>query len=151
MIKSSSVFIQSCPTLQLNGLQHIRLPCPSPTPGDCSNSCSLSRWCHPTISYSVVPSPPTFNLSQHQGLSNESVLRIRWPKYWSFSLSISPFNEYLGLISFTIDWFDLHAVEGTLKVFSNTTIKSINSLAFSFFYGPTLTTIHDYWKNHGFD
>ena len=61
------------------------------------------------------PSPPTFNLSQHQGLSSESVLRIRWPKYWTFSFSISPSNEYPGLISFRIDWFDLLAVQGTLK------------------------------------
>ena len=61
------------------------------------------------------PSPPTFNLSQHQGLSNESVLPIRWPKYWSFSFSISPSNEYSGLISFRMDWLDLRAAQGTLK------------------------------------
>ena len=61
------------------------------------------------------PSPPTFNLSQHQGLFQESVLCIRWPKYWSFSFSISPTNEYSGLISFRIGWFDLLAVQGTLK------------------------------------
>ena len=61
------------------------------------------------------PSPPTFNLSQHQGLFSESVLRIRWPKYWSFSFNINPFNEYSGLISFRIDWLDLLAVQGTLK------------------------------------
>ena len=61
------------------------------------------------------PSPSTFNLSQHQGLSNESVLHIRWPKYWSFSFSISPSNEYSGLISFRIDWLDLLAVQVTLK------------------------------------
>ena len=61
------------------------------------------------------PSPPTFNLSQHQGLSNESALHIRWPKYWSFSFSIRPSNEYSGLISFRIDRFDLLEVQGTLK------------------------------------
>ena len=65
---------------------------------------------HPLLSPS-----PTFNLARHQGLSNESVLCIRWPKYWCFSFSISPFNEYPGLISFRIDWFDLLAVQGTLK------------------------------------
>ena len=61
------------------------------------------------------PSSPTFNLSQLQGFSNESVLRFRWPKYWSFSFSISPCNEYSGLISFRMDWFDFLAVQGTLK------------------------------------
>ena len=61
------------------------------------------------------PSPPAFNLSQHQGLSNESVLCIRWPKYWSLIFSISPSNEYSGLISFRMDWFDLLTVQGTLK------------------------------------
>ena len=61
------------------------------------------------------PSPPAFNLSQHQGLSNESALRIRWSKYWSFSFSISPCNEYSGLISFRMDWVELLAVQGTLK------------------------------------
>ena len=61
------------------------------------------------------PSPSTFNRSQHQGLSNESVLCIRWPKYWSFSFSISPSNEYTGLISFRMDWLDLLAIQGTLK------------------------------------
>ena len=66
---------------------------------------------HPLLS----PSPLAFNLSQHQGLSNESVLRIRWPKYWSFSFSITPSNEYSGLISFRMDWLDLLAVQGTLK------------------------------------
>ena len=61
------------------------------------------------------PFPPAFNLSQHQVFSNESVLCIRWPKYWNFSFSISPSNEYSGLISFRIDWFDLLAVQDTLK------------------------------------
>ena len=83
--------------------------------------------------------------------SNESVLCIRWPKYWSFS--ISPSNEYSGLISFRVDWLDLPAVQGTLsRVFSNTTVeKIINSSVLSFLYSPTLTSIHDYWKNHSFD
>ena len=61
------------------------------------------------------PSPPTFNLSQHQIFSNKSFLCIRWPKYWSFSFNISPSNEYSGLISFSMDWLDLLAVQGTLK------------------------------------
>ena len=77
--------------------------------------------------------------------SNESVLHIRLPKYWSVSFSISPSNEYSVLISFRIDCFDLLAVQGTLWVF-----KSINSSAFSLLYGPTLISIHDHWKNHSF-
>ena len=103
-------------SLRPHGPQHARLPCPSPTPEAYSNSHPLSPWCHPTISSSSLsPSLPAFNLSQHQGLSNESVLCIRWPEYWSFSFSISRSNEYLGLISFRIDWLDLHAVQGTVK------------------------------------
>ena len=74
---------------------------------------------------------------------NVSILRIRWPNYWSLSFSISPSNEYSGLISFRIDWFDLLAVQGILK--------SLLLSALSFLYGPTLTSIHDYWKNHSFD
>ena len=95
--------------------QYVRLPCLSPTSGDHPNPCPLCWWCHPTISSSVDPSPPTFNLSQHQGISNESVLHIRWPKYWSLSFSISPSIEHSRLISFRIDWFDLLAVWRILK------------------------------------
>ena len=84
--------------------------------------------------------------------SSESVLHIRWPKDWSFSFSISPSNEYSGLISFRIDWLDLLAAQGTLKSLLPTPqFKSVSSLALSFLYGPTLTSIHDYWINHNFD
>ena len=80
------------------------------------------------------PSPPAFNLSQHQGLSNESVLHIRWPNYWSFSFSISPSNEYSGLISFRIDWLDLLAIQGTLKsLFQHHSSKGSNLRCSSFF------------------
>ena len=96
-------------------LQYTRLPCPSPTPRAYSDSWSVSRWSHPTISschpllllLTIIPSNRVF--------SDESVLCIRWPKYWSFSFSISPSNEYSGLIFFRMDWFDLLAVQGTLK------------------------------------
>ena len=97
-------------------LQHTRLPCPSPTPGAYSNSSPSHRWCHPTISSlcrpllllpSIFPSIRVF--------SNESVLHIRWPKYWSFNFSISPSKEYSGLISFRMDWLALLAVQRTLK------------------------------------
>ena len=79
----------------------------------------------------------------------ESVLRIRWPKYWSFSFSISPSNEHSGLISFRIDWFDLLVSTGLSRVFSNTTVWKHQF--FSLPSGPTLTSTHDYWKNHSFD
>ena len=83
--------------------------------------------------------------------SNESALHIRWPKYWSFSFSIIPSNEYSGLIVFRIDWFDLIAVQGTLKSSPAPQFKITNSLALSFLYGPALISIHDHWKNHSFD
>ena len=83
--------------------------------------------------------------------SNESALCIRWPKYWSFSFSISPSNEYSGLISFRIDWFDLLDVQETLKSLLQDQFESINSLTLSLLYGPTLNAIRDYWKNHRFD
>ena len=93
-------------------------------------------------------------LSRFRVFCKGLVLYIRWPRYWSFSFSISPSNEYSGLISFRIDWFDLLAVQRTSlhsKESSPTHFKSINSLVLSFLYGPTLTSIHDYWKNHSFD
>ena len=82
--------------------------------------------------------------------SNESVLCIRWPKYWSFSFNINPSSEYSGLISFRMYWLDLLAVQGTLKSLLQHH-KSIYSFTLSFLYSPTLTSIYDYWKNHSFD
>ena len=79
--------------------------------------------------------------------SNESVLCIWWPRYWSFSYTISPSSEYSGLISFRMDWLDLLAVQGTLESSPTPQFKSINSLMLSFLYSPTLTSIHDYWKS----
>ena len=83
--------------------------------------------------------------------SNKSILGIRWPKYWSFSFNISSSNEYSGLISFRMDWLDLLMVQGTLMSLLWHHKQSINSLVLSFLYGPTFTSIHDYWKNHSFD
>ena len=83
--------------------------------------------------------------------SNESALDIKWPKYWSFSFCISPSNEYSGLISLRIDWFDLLSVKDSQESSPTPQFKSINSLALSFLYGPTLTSICNFWKNHGFD
>ena len=119
------------------------------TLGACSNSYPLSRWCHSTILLchplllpSIFPSNRVF--------SNESVL-IRWPKYWSFSFSISPSKEYSELISFRIDWFDLLALQGTFKSLHQHHSSKASILRCSAFFSPTLTTIHDYWKNHSFD
>ena len=103
-------------SLRPHGLYHTRVPCPSPTPGACSNLTSIESvipsnhliFCHPCLLLpSIFPSIRVF--------FSESVLHIRWPKYWSFSFSSSPSNEYSGLISFRIDWFDLLAVQGALK------------------------------------
>jgi len=100
-------------SLQPHGLQHTMPLCPSPTPGAYSNSCILS---HPTISSSVIPFSTSLQSFPASGsFSNESVFQIRWPKYWTFSFSISSSNEYSGLISFRMDWLDLLAVQGTLK------------------------------------
>ena len=90
-------------------------PLYQPTPRAYSNSCPLSRWCHPTISSSVIPFTSCLQSFPASGSSSESVLHIRWPKYWSFSFSISPPKEYSGLISFRMDWLNLLAVQGTLK------------------------------------
>ena len=98
-----------------HGLQHARPPCPSPTLGIYSNSCPLSQWRHPTISSSVILLLPPSIFPSIRVFSNESVLCMRQPKYWSFSFSISPSSEYSGLISFRMDWLDLLAVQGTLK------------------------------------
>ena len=128
-----------------------RPPCPSPIPGVYTNSCPLSQWCHTTVSSSVVP---IFHLQSFPDqclfffffllyntvlvvFSNESALRVRWPKYWSFSFSISPSNEYSVLISFRIDWFDLLAVQGLLRVFSSTTFGKHQ------FFGAQ----HSLWSN----
>ena len=141
-------------SLRPHGLQHARLPCPASL--SIINSRSLLKsisielvmpsnhltLCRPLLLPSIFPSIKVF--------SNESVLCIRWPKYWSFSFSISPFNEYSGLISFRMDWLDLLAVQGTQESSPTPQFKSINSLVFNFLYHPTLRSIHDYWKNHSF-
>ena len=100
--------------------------------------------CHPLFLLpSIFPSIRVF--------STESTLHMGWPKYCSFSLSTSPSNEHPGLISFRENsWTSLESKELS-RVFSNTTVESINSLALSLLYGPTLTSIHDYWESHGFD
>ena len=94
------------------------------------------------------PSPPALSLSQNQDLFQWISSSYQSPKYWSFSFTIGPSSEYSGLISFRIDWFDLLAAQESSPA---PQFESINSLAFSLLYGPTLTSIYDYWKNHSFD
>ena len=112
--------------------QHTTPPCPSPTPGIHPNPCPLSRWCHPKISSSCRPLLLLIStFPSIRVFSNESALHIRWPKYWSFSFSISPSNEHPGLISFRMDWLDLLAVQGTQESSPTPQFKSINSSALS--------------------
>ena len=101
--------------------------------------------CHPLLlPPSIFPSIRIF--------SNEMILRIRWPKDWSFSFSISPSNEHPGLISFRMDWLDLLAVQGTLQSLLQNQSSEVSILWYSvFLYSPILTSIRDYWKNHSFD
>ena len=145
-VQFSSV-AQSCPTLRPHGLQHARL------------SQSLLKLtsiklvmpsnhfilCRPLLLLpSIFPSIRVF--------SNESVLRIRWPKFWSFSFSISPSNEYSRLISFRIEWFGSPCSPRDSQESSPTLqFKSINTSALSLLYGPTLISVHVYWNNHSFD
>ena len=126
--------------------QHARPACPSPTPGVHTNSCPSSRLilCRPLLL--LPPIPPSIRV-----FSKESTLHLRWPKYWSFSFSISPSNQHPGLISFRMDWLDLLAVQGTLKSLLQHHSSSTNSSALSFLHSPTLTSIHDHWKNHSLD
>ena len=102
-------------SLRPHELKHARPPCPSPTPGIYPNSCPSSWWCHPAISSSVIPFSSCPQSLPASGSSNESTLYMRWPKYWSFSFSISPSNEHSGLISFRMDWLNVFSVQGTLK------------------------------------
>ena len=102
------------------------------------------------LTHPLLSTSPAFNLSQHQGLSNESVLQIRWPKHWSFNFSISPSSECSGLIFFRIDCLISLLPKGLSRVFF-ITIKNINSSTLSLLYSPILKSIHVYWKNHSFD
>ena len=133
-----------------HGLQHTRLLCPPLSPRVCSKSYPSSLWCSLTISSSAapfsfclqsLPASGSFPMNQLFTSAGQSI--------WSFS--ISPSNEYSGLISFRIGWFDLLAIQGTLKTPPAPQFESINSLVLSLVFCPTLTSIHDYWKNHSFD
>ena len=137
-------------SLRPHGLQHTRLPCPSLISWSLLKLMSIESvmpsnhlilFCPLLLLPSVFPSIKLF--------FSELALRIRWPKYRSFS--ISPSNEYSGLISSRIDWFHLLAVQGTQESSPMPQFKRISFLMLSLLYGPTLTSIHDYWKNHSFD
>ena len=144
---------KSCLTLGPHGLQHARLPCPSLSPRICLNSCPSSRWCHSTILSSVVPFSSclqSFSASRSFLVSHFFTLGGQSTGV-SLSLSISPSNEYSWLISFRIDWFDLSAVQGTLKSLLQHHSSKASILQCSPFFSPALTSIHGYWKNHSFD
>ena len=100
--------------------------------------------CHPLLL--LPPIPPSIRV-----FSNEATLCMRWPKYWSFSFSIVPSKEHPGLISFRMDWLDLLAVQGTLKSLLQHHSSKASILQCSGFFSSTLTSIHDYWKNHSLD
>ena len=108
-----------------------------------SDAIQPSHLLAPSLLASIFPNFKVF--------CNDSVLPIRWPKYWNFSFSISPSNEYLGLISFRMNWLDLLAVQGTQESSPTPHFKRINSSALSFLYSLTLTPKHDYWKKHSLD
>ena len=135
-----------------HGLQHVRPPCPSPTPGVYSNSCPLSQWCHPSISSSVIPfsSRLQFFLASGSFLMSQFFASGGQSTRVSASASVLPINiQDLFPLGWT-GWISLQS-KGLSRVFSNTTVQSINSSALSFLYSPTLTSIHDHWKNHSFD
>ena len=132
--------------------QHTRPPCPSPTPRVHPNPCPVSQWCHPTISSSVVPfsscpqsfpAPGSFQMSQLFTSGGQSI-------GVSASTSVLPMNTQDWSSLGRTGWISLQS-KGRSRVFSNTTDKNINSLVLSFLYSPTLTSIHDHWKNHSLD
>ena len=132
--------------------QHARPPCPSPTPGVHSDSTSVESVMpssHLILCCPLLLLPPI--LPSIRVFSNESTLHMRWPKYWSFSLSISPSNEIPGLISFRMEVGSPCSPRDSQESSPTPQFKSINSSALSFLHSATLTSIHDHWKNHSLD
>ena len=136
-------------SLRPHWLQHARLPCPSPTPGACSYSCPLSQWCHPTTSSLSSPSPPTFSLSQHQSLFQWVSSSHQMVKVLELQASVFPMNIQ--------DWFPLGLIglislqsKRLSRVFSNTAVQKRQFFGTQL-YSSTLTSIHNYGKNHSFD
>ena len=141
----NSVKFSPCVVVIVQLLSHLRLfatpwtaiyrcPCPSLSPGACSNSCTWSWWCHPTISFSVIPFSSSLQSFPTSSSFPMRALHIRWPQYRSFS--ISPSNEYSGLIPFRTDWFDLPPVQGTLKSFLQHHSSKASILRLSAFFSP---------------
>ena len=152
IILATAESLQSCPTLRSHGMQHTRLPCPSQTPGACSNSCPLSRWYHPTISSSVslfssslqsFPALGSFQMSQLFASGGQSI----GVSALHHSFQWTPRTDFLydGLVGSPCSPRDSQEYSPTPQ------FKSINSSALSFLYSPTLTSIHDHWKNHSLD
>ena len=126
--------------------------CPSPSPSllELTSIESVMLSNHLILCHHLLCLPPRF--PSISVFSNESALLIRWPKYWSFSFSISPFNEYSGLISFRMDWLYLLAVQGTLKsLLQHHNSKASILWCSAFFIVQLFTSIHDHWKNHSLD
>ena len=142
-------------SLRPHELQNARHPCPSPSPGVHPDSCPSSQWCHPALSSSVVPfssCPQSLPASESFPMSQLFAWGGQSTGVSAFSFSIIPSKEHPGLISFRMDWLDLLAVQGTLKsLLQHQQFKRINSSALSCLHSPTLTSIHDYWKNHSLD
>ena len=135
-----------------HGLQHARLPCLLPAPRAWSNSCPSSQWWHPTISSSVVPFSTCLQSFPASGSFPMSQFFTSGGQSIGASASASDFSrEYSGLISFWMDWFDLLAVQGTLKSLLQHHSSKASILQCSAFFIVQLTTIHDHWKNHSFD
>ena len=124
-----------------HGLQHARLPCPSPTPRTYSNSCPLSRWCHPTISTKLSPSPPAFSLAQHQGLFQWVSSSLQVARVLKFQLQHQSFQWIFKTHFFRMDWLDLLAVQGTLKNFLQHHSSKASILRLSAFFMVNLDSI----------
>ena len=151
-VQFSSVHSVMSNSLWLHGLQHTGLPCPSSTPGAYWNSCPLSQWCHPTISSSVIlfssdlqsfPASVSFPMSQFFPSGGQSI-------GVSSSASVLPMNIQDWFPLGWTGWISLQS-KGLPRIFSSTTFQKHHSSVLSFLYSPTLTSIHDYWKNHSLD
>ena len=135
-----------------HGLQHIRLPCPSPIPGACSNSCPLRRWCHPTISSSVVPFSAC--LQSFPALGSFQMSKFFTSGGQSIGVSASASVLPMSIQDwFPLGWTGLISLQskGLSRVFSNTTIQKHQFFCAQLSFGPTLTSFRNYWKNHSFD